>query len=109
MGSDDCSAITPGSKTLSNEKNDPQPSCTVGVPTGGNVKIVNRRFIVDEDMGTVVGLVDFGDKNGLPDSHTFRLEGGKLRYVHTITSCPIENCGMPPQPPGQIPPAGNAK
>jgi hypothetical protein len=50
--------------------------------------MTNRRYIVDLDMGTVVGLVDFGGEKGLPDSHMFRLENGKLRYVHTITVCP---------------------
>ena len=45
-------------------------------------------------MGTVVGLVDFGAKDGWPDSHMFRLEDGKVRYVHTLTVCPI-NCEIP--------------
>jgi hypothetical protein len=82
-------------------KGDPNASCTVGVPTGSSVKIVNRRYIVDVDMGTVTGLVDFGERNSLPDAHTFRLENGKLRYVHTLTVCPMPNCGMPPRPPNR--------
>ena len=72
-------------------KGQPDDSCAVGVPSG--VKIVNRHFVVDEDIGSAVGLVTFGN-NGLPDSHLFRLENGKIRYVHTITVCKTFNCGF---------------
>ena len=58
--------------------------------------MTNRRYIVDVDMGTVVGQIDFGGATGLPDAHTFRLENGKLRYVHVITLCPN---GCPKLPP----------
>ena len=60
----------------------------------GTVKIANRRYLVDVEMGTVVGLVDFGGENGWPDAHTFRLENGKVRYVHTLTVCP-NGCALP--------------
>jgi hypothetical protein len=83
-----------------NLKNDPNPSCTVGVPKGGGVPMTNRRYIVDLDMGTVIGQVDFGGELGLPDAHTFRLENGKLRYVHVITLCPN---GCPKIPPPKEP------
>jgi len=35
----------------------------------------------------------------VPDAHTFRVEHGKIRYVHTITACKTFNCGFkaPPQ------------
>jgi hypothetical protein len=63
-------------------------SCDVGVPSG--VNIANRRFIVDETIGSVVALCTFGAGNanggsGAPDAHLFRVESGKLRYVHTVT------------------------
>ena len=70
----------------------PDDSCDVGVPD--KVKIVDRHFVVDEDIGSVVGLVTFG-ASGLPDSHLFRLENGKIRYIHTITHCLTPNCGFP--------------
>ena len=73
-------------------KGQPDDSCDVGVPD--KVKIVNRHYVVDEDIGAVVGLVTFGT-NGLPDSHLFRLENGKIRYIHTITHCFTPNCGFP--------------
>src|SRR5712691_2829540 len=63
-------------------------SCDVGVPSG--VNIANRRFVVDETIGSVVAFCTFGAGNaeggsGAPDSHLFRVENGKLRYVHTLT------------------------
>jgi hypothetical protein len=73
-------------------KND---SCAVGVPK--NTPLINRRYLVDQEMGSVVVLLQFG-KNQLPDSHLFRVEDGKLRYVHTITVCKTLNCGFPIRP-----------
>ena len=58
-----------------------QPSCNAGVPSG--VKNVNRRYVIDEVLGSVDIVFDFA--GNLPDSHEFRVEGGKLRYVHTMT------------------------
>ncbi len=65
-------------------KDSPQDSCEVGVPAG--VNIANRRFVVDEVIGTVQVLCTFGagtpgGGSGAPDSHLFRVENGKLRYV----------------------------
>ncbi|KAK2790886.1 hypothetical protein FQN52_005331 [Onygenales sp. PD_12] len=61
----------------------PTDSCNVGVPSG--LDLTNRRYVIDEVMGTVDVFLNFGGATGLPDSHEFRLEGGKLRYVHTMT------------------------
>lgn len=77
-----------------NPNGDPAATCTGGPPLEGTLLITNRRFIVDLDMGTVVGMVDFGEKNGWPDTHMFRLEDGKVRYVHTLTVCP-NGCELP--------------
>jgi len=69
-------------------KGDPSDSCDVGVPSG--VNIANRRFIVDPTIGSVVVFCTFGaggpnGGSGAPDTHLFRVENGKLRYVHTLT------------------------
>jgi hypothetical protein len=69
-------------------KGQPDDSCEVGVP--GGVNIANRRFVVDEVLGSVVVYctVGVGGPNGgsgAPDTHLFRIENGKLRYVHTLT------------------------
>ena len=63
-------------------------SCDVGVPSG--VNIANRHFVVDETMGAVVAFCTFGaggpnGGSGAPDTHLFRVEDGKLRFVHTMT------------------------
>jgi hypothetical protein len=69
-------------------KGSPTDSCEVGVPAG--VNIANRHFVVDEALGTVQVFCTFGATgpgggSGAPDSHLFRVENGKLRYVHTLT------------------------
>jgi hypothetical protein len=66
----------------------PMDSCDVGVPSGVNIS--NRRFVVDSTIGAVVAFCTFGAGNpnggsGSPDTHLFRVENGKLRYVHTLT------------------------
>ena len=66
-------------------KGAPEDSCSVGVPSG--VNIVARRFIADETIGAVVAFCTFG-VGGLPDTHLFRVEKGKLRFVHTLTHVP---------------------
>jgi hypothetical protein len=93
-----CARIEGGMYT--NPNNDPNASCTVGMPKTGGVKIINRHYLVDVDMGTVVGMVDFGAPKRNPDFHEFRLENGKLRYVHTVQVCTIQpNCGLPQMKP----------
>jgi hypothetical protein len=69
-------------------KGSPDDSCEVGVPSG--VNIANRRFVVDEVIGSVVAYCTFGaggpnGGSGSPDTHLFRVENGRLRYVHTLT------------------------
>ena len=66
----------------------PTDSCDVGVP--GGVNIANRRFVVDPTIGSIVVFCTFGagsagGGSGAPDTHLFRVENGKLRYVHTLT------------------------
>jgi hypothetical protein len=69
-------------------KGAPDDSCQVGVPMG--VNIANRHFVVDETVGAVVAFCTFGaggpnGGSGAPDTHLFRVENGKLRFVHTMT------------------------
>ncbi len=62
-------------------------SCSDGVPSG--VNIANRHFVVDEEIGAVVAFCTFGaggpTSSGSADTHLFRVQDGKLRYVHTLT------------------------
>jgi hypothetical protein len=73
----------------------PEDSCNVGVPSG--VKITDRAYVVDDALGAVAVLSHFGS-NASPDVHTFRVEKGKIRYIHTITACKISNCGLKMSP-----------
>ena len=80
-----CVRIEGGAYTGTGSADD---SCEVGVP--GGVNIANRRFVVDEVTGSVVVYCTFGaggpdGGSGAPDTHLFRVENGKLRYVHTLT------------------------
>jgi len=58
-----------------------QPDCNVGVPSG--LKMTNRRYVIDEVVNAVDIFLGFG--GNIPDSHSFRLESGTIRYVHTLT------------------------
>src|SRR5690606_6959738 len=62
-------------------------TCEAGMP--GGVNIAARQFVVDEVTGSVVVWCTFGaggaNSSGAPDTHLFRVENGKLRYVHTLT------------------------
>jgi len=81
-------------------RGEPTDSCNVGVPEG--VALVERDYIVDESLGAVAVMLRFGEKRR-PDVHLFRIEDGRLRFIHTITNCLGEpNCGFPPfePPPG---------
>lgn len=80
----------------------PTDTCEVGVPAG--VNIVDRRFIVDPTIGSVQVFCRFS-VNGVPDSHLFRVQHGKLRYVHTLTHLP-PGFKLPGPPPGARPSAG---
>ena len=40
--------------------------------------------MVDERISSVDVFWNFGGATGLPDSHQFRVESGKIRYLHTI-------------------------
>jgi hypothetical protein len=71
------------------------PNCIAGMPTAGSGKAVanmmtNRRYVIDEVMGTVDVFLNF---RGMPDSHEYRVENGKLKIVHTITAGTLG--GMP--------------
>ena len=83
-----CVRVEGGAYTGKDGKESPNDSCEAGVPAG--VNITNRRFVVDEVIGSVVVYCTFGagtpdGRMGAADSHLFRVENGKLRYVHTLT------------------------
>jgi hypothetical protein len=78
-----CARLEGGAYT--NRNNDPNATCEVGIPAGV-LYIVNRDYVVDEDLGVINVFCRFGNSStGMPDSHTFRLVNGKLANVHTLS------------------------
>ncbi|KAI0872397.1 hypothetical protein GGS24DRAFT_19011 [Hypoxylon argillaceum] len=60
--------------------------CGASLPRGGSARNNgNRRYVIDETAGSVDVLCSFDALGSLPDSHEIRLEGGKVKYVHTVT------------------------
>ncbi|KAF2664683.1 hypothetical protein BT63DRAFT_429435 [Microthyrium microscopicum] len=60
------------------------PDCTAGIMSRAGRKMTDRRFVIDEDVGTVSIFLWFNGPGGSADSHSFRIEDGKLKYVHAI-------------------------
>jgi hypothetical protein len=78
-----CARLEGGAYT--NAENEDKDTCRIPAPLG-ELFIVNRTFVVDEELGTVNVFCRFGDsKEGMPDSHLFRLVNGRYRWVHTIS------------------------
>ena len=74
-------------------------TCDIGgLPS--TIVVTNRRYVVDETMGVVdiflgfPGLDRTRGQEPMPDSHMFRVESGKIRYIHTVSSCVTAGCGM---------------
>ncbi|KAF2836033.1 hypothetical protein M501DRAFT_940678 [Patellaria atrata CBS 101060] len=65
-----------------------------------NIVVTNRRYVVDEEMGVVVIFMGFPGldrsvpQTPAPDSHMFRVQGGLVRYIHTVSACINDGCGM---------------
>jgi hypothetical protein len=70
--------------------------------------MVDRKYVVDEVMGVVDIIMGFTGLDRTrkdfptPDSHLFRIEDGKIRYIHTASACFVDGCGMN----GTSPPLG---
>jgi hypothetical protein len=87
-----CARLEGGAYT--NRNNDPTASCEIGMPPGV-LYIVNRDYLVDEEMGVVNIFCRFGNSDsGMPDSHVFRYVDGKFRQIHTLSV----NMGGAPSP-----------
>ncbi|KAI1463155.1 uncharacterized protein F4812DRAFT_447823 [Daldinia caldariorum] len=60
--------------------------CGATLPRGGSQRPNgNRRYVIDETVGSVDVLCSFDSLGNMPDSHEVRVEGGKVKYVHTVT------------------------
>ncbi|KAH7383488.1 hypothetical protein BKA64DRAFT_735693 [Cadophora sp. MPI-SDFR-AT-0126] len=77
-----------------------------GLPARGEmvwpstIHVPYRRYVVDEELGVVDIFVGFPGldrtqgQDPMPDSHAFRVEGGKIKYLHTVSACVVEGCGL---------------
>ncbi|KAI1263554.1 hypothetical protein F5Y18DRAFT_418210 [Xylariaceae sp. FL1019] len=92
-----CSRLEGGASTA--PLNMTGDSCTAaGMPSG--LVVADRRYVIDQEMGVVdifLGFPGLDRSQGMqpvPDSHMFRVESGKIRYIHTVSSCVQAGCGM---------------
>ncbi len=74
----------------------PTDACTSG---GGKINPnqapnTHRRYVIDEAMGSLSVFCLWEHMMMAADSHEFRLENGKLRYVHTMTVCGGQVCKL---------------
>ncbi|KAI0434973.1 hypothetical protein F5Y09DRAFT_294361 [Xylaria sp. FL1042] len=71
-------------------------TCDAGLPPF-SVEMRDRRYVIDESVGSVNILSEFGILG--PDSHEFRVEKGKIRWIHAMTFCRgTPNCDAPDFP-----------
>ena len=93
-----CARLEGGAYT--NSKNEYKDTCQIPAPLG-NMYIINRSYVVDEEMGAVNVFCRFGSATGMPDSHLFRLVNGRYRWIHTLsvnlTGKPIVIPKKPPE------------
>lgn len=80
-------------------KNPEGNNCNMGA-FPQKLKVGNRRYLIDENFGAVVIFHNFPWLDagipvdpGTPASQSFRVEGGKNRYIHEVTVCTSPKCG----------------
>jgi hypothetical protein len=62
------------------------------------VGALNRRYVVDEEVGAVgifnnFPFIDATRPEGTPSTNLIRVQGGQIRYIHETTICATRNCG----------------
>ncbi|PSN66555.1 hypothetical protein BS50DRAFT_601397 [Corynespora cassiicola Philippines] len=76
-------------------KGNADDSCRPGIPSNhSQAPNTRRRYVIDEEMGSVSIFCVWEHMMMAADSHEFRLENGKLRYVHTMTECGGRVCRL---------------
>ncbi|KAH6664419.1 hypothetical protein B0J14DRAFT_551822 [Halenospora varia] len=99
-----CARLEGGAYT--GQRNMTSNTCNLGLPS--TLTVTDRRYVIDQEMGVVSiflgfpGLDRSQGQTPMPDGHMFRVEGGMIRYIHTVSSCVSVGCGMngtgPPGP-----------
>ncbi|KAM7201607.1 hypothetical protein V8F20_004835 [Naviculisporaceae sp. PSN 640] len=73
----------------------PIDTCKSGIPSNSNqLPNTRRRYVIDDVYGSVNILCVWEHMMYAADSHEFRLENSKLRYIHTITTCGDKVCRL---------------
>lgn len=73
---------------------DANGTCDMGIPDV-TAKTENRRYVIDEHVGSVAVLSNFGILG--PDVHEFRIAGGKIFGIRSMTVCKEkDDCGLSP-------------
>jgi hypothetical protein len=101
-------------RTSTAARNPDGQACTMGAFTQ-KLNVTHRRYVIDETVGAVsifhnFPWIDSGIPTdpGTPASQTFRVEGGKNRYIHEVTVCTTPGCGRGAPRGGQRGPGGPA-
>jgi hypothetical protein len=97
-----CTRLEGGAYTGKGLAND---TCNIDIPENSTMQAPKRRYVIDETVGVVDMMLEFGGISNAPDSHEFRIENGKLRRIHALTFCAQKpNCGvnmtLPAEDPG---------
>lgn len=83
-----CTRIEGGSLTANGD-------CRDNLPNGA-ARTVDKRYVIDETVGAIDVVSNFGGLGA--DTHEFRIEGGKIVHIHSMTLCrgrSTFNCGLP--------------
>ncbi|KAB5566237.1 hypothetical protein GE09DRAFT_958905 [Coniochaeta sp. 2T2.1] len=87
-----CARLEGGAYTGQGKSTD---SCKAGIPSNHNqAPNTHRQYVIDEEAGSASVLCLWEHMMMAADSHEFRLEGGKLRFIHTMTVCPGKVCKL---------------
>lgn len=91
-----CARLEGGSYT--GDKNSTANTCFMPEFPKPFAGALNRRYVIDEELGAmgILNNFPFIDKtrpDGTPSTNMFRVEGGKIRYIHETTVCATKNCG----------------
>ena len=96
-----------GRMHITTNRNPARNACDMGA-FPQKLNVTNRRYVIDENLGAVAIFHNFpwldasqpSVDPGTQASQTFRVEGGKNRYIHEVTVCLEAGCGRgrPPAP-----------
>ncbi|KAK1753116.1 hypothetical protein QBC47DRAFT_431434 [Echria macrotheca] len=87
-----------GEMKTDKNKNGTAEECVMVWPVG--IHVPYRRYVIDEEFGAVDVFVGFPgldrtrSDQAVADSHFFRGEAGRIKYLHTASACWTAGCGL---------------